>query len=158
MTDQSAVTDNTELVTLTADIVSAHVANNEVQPTEIATLISTVYEALNSLGRPIEIAGSKPNAAVSVRASIKPGFLLSMIDGKPYKMLKRHITLHGYTPESYREAFDLPRDYPMVAADYAKTRQDLAKKIGLGRKRASPSPAAPAAPKAKPAARGSKAG
>jgi predicted transcriptional regulator len=61
-----------------------------------------------------------------------------MIDGKRYKMLRRHLSQNGYTPESYREAFDLPKDYPMVAASYAETRRDLAKKIGLGRKPRSP--------------------
>ncbi|MDO6415380.1 MucR family transcriptional regulator [Sphingomonas sp. BIUV-7] len=124
-----------ELVTLTADIVSAHVANNAVHAGEIGTLIATVHAALSGLGVPAAPAApEKPKGAVSARASIKPSHLISMIDGKSYKMLRRHISQSGYTPESYREAFDLPRDYPMVAADYAEQRRALAHKIGLGRK------------------------
>jgi predicted transcriptional regulator len=65
---------------------------------------------------------------------VKPDHIVSMIDGKPYKMLKRHLTLQGYTPKSYRETFGLPDNYPMVAPDYAETRRALALKIGLGRK------------------------
>jgi predicted transcriptional regulator len=126
-----------ELITLTADIVSAHVANNAVHPSEVPTLIAAVHGALSQLGTPAPApAPEKPQGAVSARASIKPGFLLSMIDGKPYKTLRRHIGQHGYTPDTYREAFGLPRDYPMVAADYAEQRRAMALKIGLGRKRA----------------------
>jgi len=143
--------DNQELITLTADIVSAHVSNNNVATAEVASLIQSVYSALGTLGAPApEAAPEKPKGAVSARASIKPDFLVSMIDGKPYKMLRRHIAQHGYTPESYREAFGLARDYPMVASNYAEQRRALAHKIGLGRKprgeEAAPEPkAAPAA-------------
>ena len=142
--------DNQELITLTADIVSAHVSNNSVPTAEVAALIQSVYGALGALGTPTaEPAPEKPKGAVSVRSSIKPDFLTSMIDGKPYKMLRRHISQHGYSPESYREAFGLPRDYPMVASNYAEQRRALAHKIGLGRKpRAAAAAAAPAsAPK-----------
>ncbi len=127
--------DNQELITLTAEIVSAHVSNNSVPTAEVAALIQSVYGALGALSTPTaEPAPEKPKGAVSVRASIKPDFLVSMIDGKPYKMLRRHISQHGYSPESYREAFGLPRDYPMVASNYAEQRRALAHKIGLGRK------------------------
>lgn len=127
--------DNQELITLTADIVAAHVSNNSVPTAEVASLIQSVFSALQSVGgaQP-EPAAEKPKGAVSVRASIKPEFLVSMIDGKHYKMLRRHISQHGYTPESYRETFGLPRDYPMVASNYAEQRRALAHKIGLGRK------------------------
>lgn len=128
-------TSSQDLLALTAEIVAAHVANNAVHPGEVASLISTVYAALSGLGSsPVELVAEKPKGAVSVRASIKPGHLVSMIDGKPYKMLRRHVSQHGYTPESYREAFGLAKDYPMVAADYAEQRRALAHKIGLGRK------------------------
>jgi predicted transcriptional regulator len=144
-------TDNQELITLTADIVSAHVSNNSVATAEVAALIQSVYGALGALGAPAaETAPEKPKGAVSARASIKPDFLISMIDGKPYKMLRRHITQNGYTPESYRETFGLARDYPLVAANYAEQRRALAHKIGLGRKpraASAPAAAAPAAPK-----------
>ena len=127
--------DNQELITLTADIVAAHVSNNSVPTAEVASLIQGVYSALQSVGGPApEPQAEKPKGAVSARASIKPDFLVSMIDGKPYKMLRRHISQHGYSPESYRETFGLPRDYPMVASSYAEQRRALAHKIGLGRK------------------------
>lgn len=127
--------DNQELISLTADIVSAHVSNNSVATADVGSLIQSVYGALQGLGTPEqEPVAEKPKGAVSLRASIKPEFLVSMIDGKPYKMLRRHISQHGYSPESYREAFGLPRDYPMVAANYAEQRRALAHKIGLGRK------------------------
>jgi len=142
-------TENQELITLTADIVAAHVSNNSVPTAEVGSLIQSVFSALQGIGTPQpEPQPEKPKGAVSTRASIKPEHLISMIDGKPYKMLRRHIAQHGYSPESYREAFNLPRDYPMVAANYAEQRRALAHKIGLGRKPRSASvekaPAAPA--------------
>jgi predicted transcriptional regulator len=140
--------DNQELITLTADIVAAHVSNNSVPTAEVASLIQSVYSALQSVGgRAPEPQPEKPRGAVSARASIKPDYLISMIDGKQYKMLRRHISQHGYTPETYRETFGLPRDYPMVAANYAEQRRALAHKIGLGRK------PRVAAPEAKPRGR-----
>jgi predicted transcriptional regulator len=141
-------TDNQDLITLTADIVSAHVSNNSVPTAEVGALIQSVYGALGALGTPAqEPVAEKPKGAVSLRSSIKPDFLVSMIDGKPYKMLRRHISQHGYTPESYREAFGLPRDYPMVASNYAEQRRALAHKIGLGRKpRSAPEPEPTPAP------------
>lgn len=139
------------LITLTADIVSAHVSHNSVSTTDVAGLIEAVYGALGALGAPAAPEEEKPKGAVSIRASIKPDHLISMIDGKAYKMLKRHLSLNGYTPETYREAFDLPRDYPMVAATYAQQRRTLAKKIGLGRKPKNTPASAPAAQPPKPA-------
>ncbi len=88
----------------------------------------------------------KPRGAVSVRASVMPQHTLSMIDGKPYKMLKRNLALNGFTPESYREAYGLPEDYPVVAAEYAEKRRALAHKIGLGRKPLIAEPAKPSTP------------
>lgn len=140
--------DNQELITLTADIVAAHVSNNSVPTAEVASLIQSVFGALQAIDGPApEPAAEKPKGAVTARASIKPDYLVSMIDGKQYKMLRRHISQHGYTPESYRETFGLPRDYPMVAANYAEQRRALAHKIGLGRK------PRVAAPEAKPRGR-----
>jgi predicted transcriptional regulator len=127
--------ENETLITLTADIVSAHISNNTVPQADLGRLIQGVFGALLGAGAPAAPAEQeKPKGAVTVRASIKPDHLVSMIDGKPYKILKRHLSLNGYTPESYREAFSLPRDYPMVAADYAARRRALAMQIGLGRK------------------------
>lgn len=146
MTDTA---DNSELlVTLTADIVAAHVSNNSVSVADVSALIANVHGALLGLDKPAEPVDEKPKGAVSIRASVKPEHLVSMIDGKPYKMLKRHLSLNGYTPQSYRETFGLPSDYPMTASSYSDQRKALALKIGLGRKRSEAVKKA-AAPKAR---------
>ena len=140
------------LVALTADIVAAHVSNNSVSVSDIPTLIANVYGALNGLSEPVEPEPVKQEPAVSVRASIKPDYIVCLEDGKKLKMLKRHIMTHyQMTPEQYRTKWNLPADYPMVAPNYAQQRRDLANKIGLGRK---PKAAAAPATKAKaPASR-----
>lgn len=131
------------LITLTADIVSAHVSNNSVSVNDLAGLISNVHGALAALGgveAPVEEPKSAP--AVSVRASIKPDYIVCMKDGMKLKMLKRHLmTHHNMTPEQYRTEFGLNSDYPMVAPNYAEQRRTLAKKIGLGTKRRKRTPA-----------------
>lgn len=147
MSDQQ--TNDELLITLTADIVAAHVSKNSVAVGDVAGLIANVHAALNDLNKPAEVVEEKPKGAVSIRASIKSDHLISMIDGKPYKMLRRHLTQNGYTPESYKEAFGLPKDYPMVAKAYTEQRSELAKKIGLGRKPAEQVKAATPAPKAR---------
>ncbi|OYX66964.1 MAG: transcriptional regulator [Sphingomonadales bacterium 32-64-17] len=122
------------LITLAADIVTAHVANNSVEVSDVPVLIETVYGALAKLGGET-VEEAKPEPAVSIRASIKPDYLICLEDGKKMKMLKRHLkTAYDMTPEEYRERWNLPADYPMVAPNYAETRRELAKKIGLGRK------------------------
>ncbi len=122
------------LITLTSDIVAAHVSNNSVSVDEVATLIQNVYGALASLGV-APAAEEKPEPAVSVRASVKSDHIVCLEDGKKMKMLKRHLmTDHGMTPAEYRTRWGLPADYPMVAPDYAEKRRALAKEIGLGRK------------------------
>lgn len=138
---------------LTADIASAHLGHNTVAVGDIAPMIESIYGALQALGAPVEPEPEKPVGAVSIRSSIKPDHIVSMIDGKPYRMLKRHLGLHGYTPDSYREAFNLPREYPMVAKEYAEKRRALAVSIGLGRKpKAVEEPKAVRKPRAKKAA------
>jgi predicted transcriptional regulator len=126
------------LVSLTADIVSAHVSNNSVAADDLPSLIQTVHGALSGLsGRP-EATGTRPEPAVSVRASVKPDFIVCLEDGRKLKMLKRHLMTHyGMTPEQYRQKWALPADYPMVAPNYAEQRRSLAKKIGLGTTRRS---------------------
>ncbi len=137
-----------KLISLTADIVAAHVANNSLSVNDLPGLISNIHTALVGLGAPTaQPEPEKPQGAVSIRASIKPDYLVSMIDGKHYKMLRRHLHGNGYTPDSYREAFGLPREYPMVCASYAEQRRTLAKKIGLGRKPKAVSVAKAASPK-----------
>ena len=122
------------LVTLTADIVSAHVSNNDVDHSNVATLIENVFGALSSAGADPQ-KDEEPTPAVSIRVSVKKDAIVCLDCGKKMKMLRRHLsTEHGMTPEDYRARWKLPEDYPMVAPDYAETRRHLAKKIGLGRK------------------------
>jgi predicted transcriptional regulator len=136
----SHMSDNPELtetlIALTADIVSAHVSNNSVAVSDLPLLIQNVHTALSSLGdEPVEVE-IKQEPAVSVRASIRPDYIVCLEDGKKLKMLKRHLMTHyQLTPEQYRAKWSLPADYPMVAPNYAEQRRSLAKKIGLGTKR-----------------------
>ncbi|WP_159874120.1 MucR family transcriptional regulator [Novosphingobium sp. 9U] len=125
---------------MTADIISAMVSNNTVPAEQLPSLISSVYGALTGLGHEPEAAAAdeKPMPAVTVRKSLADrNAPVSMIDGKSYSSLKRHLAGHGYTPETYRETFGLKSDYPMVAPGYSERRRELAKQIGLGRKAAS---------------------
>lgn len=126
---------NETLITLTSDIVAAHVSNNNVTVEDLPTLISNVYGALANLGQTVEKVEERPEPAVSVRASIKPDYIICLEDGKKLKMLKRHLMTHyNMTPDQYRQRWNLPADYPMVAPNYAEKRRALAKEIGLGRK------------------------
>ncbi len=123
-------------ITLTADIVAAHVSNNSVAVSDLPVLIANVHAALANLGDPVVEPEVKQEPAVSVRASIKPDYIVCLEDGKKLKMLKRHLMTHyQMTPEQYRAKWNLPADYPMVAPNYAEQRRTLAKKIGLGTKR-----------------------
>jgi predicted transcriptional regulator len=123
------------LITLTADIVAAHVSNNSVAVNDLPQLISNVHGALAGLHghtKP-EVA---PEPAVPIRSSIKPDFIVCLEDGKKLKMLKRHLMTHyQMTPDDYRKKWGLAADYPMVAPNYAEQRRMLAKSIGLGTKR-----------------------
>lgn len=126
---------NETLISLTADIVAAHVSNNSVAVSDLPNLISNVHGALSGLGADGQSLETPPEPAVSVRASVKPDYIVCLEDGKKLKMLKRHLMTHyGLTPDAYRTKWGLPRDYPMVAPNYAEQRRDLAVKIGLGRK------------------------
>ncbi len=128
--------DDDTLLTLTADIVAAHVSNNSVAVNDLPNLIQNVHGALSAISG----AGSAPEVklepAVSVRASIKPDYIVCLEDGKKLKMLKRHLMTHyNMTPDDYRRKWGLNSDYPMVAPNYAEQRRMLAKSIGLGTKR-----------------------
>jgi predicted transcriptional regulator len=124
------------LITLTADIVSAHVSNNSVAVNDLPQLIQNVHNALTGLGSKPEPAPVKQEPAVSIRSSVKPDYIVCLEDGKKLKMLKRHLMTHyGMTPDEYRQKWGLNQDYPMVAPNYAEQRRTLAKKIGLGTKR-----------------------
>jgi predicted transcriptional regulator len=134
MTNQDEISE--AMITLTADIVSAHVSNNSVAVNDLPMLIQNVHNALSGLGTPAEAPQPKQEPAVSIRASIKPDYIVCLEDGKKLKMLKRHLMTHyDMTPEDYRQKWGLAADYPMVAPNYAEQRRTLAKKIGLGTKR-----------------------
>jgi predicted transcriptional regulator len=123
------------LITLTSDIVAAHVSNNSVAVSDLPVLISNVYTALAGLNPNEPVAEPAPEPAVSIRSSIKNDHIVCLEDGKKLKMLKRHLaTRYNLTPDQYRARWNLPADYPMVAPAYAEKRRELAKKIGLGRK------------------------
>ena len=123
------------LITLTSDIVAAHVSNNSVSVSDLPVLISNVYNALAGLGQSAPVVDTPPEPAVSIRSSVKADHIVCLEDGKKLKMLKRHLMTHyNMTPDQYRTRWNLPADYPMVAPDYAEKRRELAKKIGLGRK------------------------
>nr|WP_314443825.1 MucR family transcriptional regulator [uncultured Sphingomonas sp.] len=130
--DQSAET----LITLTADIVAAHVSNNSVAVNDLPQLIQNVHGALSGLGgKPVE-PEVKLEPKVPIRSSVKPDYLVCLEDGKKLKMLKRHLMTHyNMTPDQYRQKWGLASDYPMVAPNYAEQRRTLAKSIGLGTKR-----------------------
>lgn len=125
-----------DLVTLTADIVSAHVANNHVAVGDLGHLIRSVHGALAALGQPsAPAAPERKTPLVSVRASIKPDYLVCMVCGARHKMLKRHLArAHGLTPDQYRADYGLPGTYPMSAPSYSEQRRAIAKALGLGRK------------------------
>ncbi|GAA4722515.1 MucR family transcriptional regulator [Sphingomonas lutea] len=124
------------LLTLTADIVAAHVSNNMVAVNDLPNLIQNVHGALSGISGQTSGPEPKPEPKVSIRASIKPDYIVCLEDGKKQKMLKRHLmTNHNMTPDEYRRKWGLPGDYPMVAPNYAEQRRTLAKSIGLGTKR-----------------------
>ena len=124
------------LLTLTADIVAAHVSNNTVAVNDLPNLIQNVHSALSGVAGGARVPEEKPQPKVSIRASVKPDYIVCLEDGKKQKMLKRHLmTNHNMTPAEYRTKWGLPADYPMVAPNYAEQRRTLAKSIGLGTKR-----------------------
>jgi len=127
-----------DLIALTAEIVSAYVSNNPVPPAELPALIAKMHTAIAELA-----SGTSSTAAAEseieklspsqIRKSIRDEGIVSFIDGKSYKTLKRHLSANGLDPRSYRERYGLPADYPMTAPSYAAQRSELARAIGLGR-------------------------
>ncbi len=132
MTNDTASVD---LVALTGDIVQAYVTNNSVPVAELPALIASIHASLLGAGTPAVAVQEKPTPPVPVRKTVTPDAIISLEDGKPYKTLKRHLAGRGMTPEEYRKKWDLPHDYPMVAASYASQRSELAKASGLGARR-----------------------
>ena len=134
MAEQDAGEDT--LLTLTADIVAAHVSNNSVAVNDLPNLIENVHRALRGISATSAAPEAKPEPKVSIRSSVKPDYIVCLEDGKKLKMLKRHLMTHyNMTPEQYRAKWGLSADYPMVAPNYAEQRRTLAKSIGLGTKR-----------------------
>lgn len=124
------------LLTLTADIVAAHVSNNSVAVNDLPNLIQNVHAALSTISGSSSAPEPKPEPKVSIRSSVKPDYIVCLEDGKRLKMLKRHLMTHyNMTPDQYRQKWGLAVDYPMVAPNYAEQRRNLAKSIGLGTKR-----------------------
>ena len=140
--------DQTDLISIAADIVSAYVSNNPLPMGELPKLIGDTYAAVQGASTPLTPAAVKQEPAVSIRKSVTPDFIICLEDGKKFKSLKRHLATHyNLTPDEYRQKWNLPADYPMVAPNYAATRSALAKSIGLGRKAAPATPAMAQKPK-----------
>ena len=135
--EMTEITDANELlITLTADIVAAHVSNNSVSVGDVSNLIANVHGALAGLSVATEPTPEPLQPAVSIRSSVKPDYIVCLEDGKKLKMLKRHLkTAYNMTPEQYRERWGLPAEYPMVAPNYANSRSKLAKNMGLGQRK-----------------------
>ncbi|MBN9548952.1 MAG: MucR family transcriptional regulator [Alphaproteobacteria bacterium] len=124
-----------QLIELTADIVSAYVSNNAVPVASLSELIESVNSSLAKIGHPAEPDKPAQAPAVNPKRSVFPDYIVCLEDGKKFKSLKRHLNVHyGLTPDEYREKWSLPKDYPMVAPNYAAARSEMAKAIGLGRK------------------------
>ena len=141
------------LLELTADIVAAHVANNNVAVGDVPALVQRVHEALAGLGASQEAQEPEARPAVSVRSSVKPDHLVCLVCGSRQKTLRRHIGVaHAMTPQDYRARFNLPPSYPMVAPDYTARRREIAHALGLGRNRKGRKRGATAAPTAAPGA------
>jgi predicted transcriptional regulator len=123
---------------LAADIVSAYVSNNSVATADLPGLIGNVHSALLGVagGAAGAATAEAPKPAISVKKSVTPDYIVCLEDGKRFKSLKRHLqTKYGMTPAQYREKWNLPPDYPMVAPSYAAARSNLAKEMGLGQQR-----------------------
>ncbi|HLJ65146.1 MAG TPA: MucR family transcriptional regulator [Stellaceae bacterium] len=122
-----------DLLALTTEIVASHVSNNTVAVGDLPQLINQVYQSLANIGKAAPSVAERPQPAVAIKRSIHPDYIVCLEDGKKLKMLKRHLkTAYGMTPDEYRERWNLPADYPMVAPNYARQRSKLAKEIGLG--------------------------
>jgi predicted transcriptional regulator len=144
-----ADTEQSDLTTLTVDLLSAYFASNAVESEQLSGLIRSTHDALKGLSADpaASEAGVEHVPAVSVRKSLaSPEHILSMIDGRPYKTLKRHLGSHGLTPAEYRERYKLPSDYPLVSKNYSEHRRNVAAQLGLGRKVRSSAPVEVATP------------
>jgi len=139
--------DKAGLLDMTVGIVANFVSNNRVSPDELPGLISTVHSSLSNVGQPMEpeVEARERLTPGAIRKLVTHDGIVSLIDGRKFKSMKRHLSLQGYTPESYREHFGLPKDFPMVSPEYAAARSALAKSMGLGQGGRQPKKADPAA-------------
>ncbi|TXN07007.1 MucR family transcriptional regulator [Methylobacterium sp. WL103] len=135
--DEQAEAQSPNFMELAADLVAAYVSNNNVPVSELPNVIASVHAAVAGLakGVPAEPAGPEKPTPAQVKKSITPDALISFLDGKPYKTLKRHLTKSGLTMETYRARYGLPSDYPSTAASYSAKRSELARSLGLGQLR-----------------------
>ena len=121
-----------DILRMAVDVVAAYLSNNQVASSQISEIIQSVFSSLSALDGP---PAEAPKSTASIRRSVTPDYIICLEDGKKLKMLKRHLrTTYNMTPEEYRQKWNLPADYPMVAPNYAQQRSDFAKQIGLGRK------------------------
>ena len=147
--DKQLSTVNAEIAELTADVVSAYVSNNAVNAGSLPEIISSVHAALSALHLPpAPPEAERPVPAVPIKKSVTADYIISLEDGRRYKSLKRHLGGRGLTPDQYRAKWGLSSDYPMVAPNYAKQRSELARSMGLGRKRVEAPPEPVPTPKA----------
>jgi len=138
MSEPDTSLNKSELLEIAADIVRAYVSNNEVKAEALPNLIESVYASVEgiALADADVDTGPRPEPAVPIADSLTDDYLICLEDGQHFQSLKRHLRVkYNMTPQAYREKWDLPRDYPMVAPNYAKRRSELAKKTGLGKNR-----------------------
>ncbi|KMO42556.1 MucR family transcriptional regulator [Methylobacterium tarhaniae] len=126
------IQEDADFIGLAAAIVGAYVTRNNIRASELPGLIAATHAALAKLTAPPAPEVEKPTPPIPIRKTVTPDHIISLEDGKPYKALKRHLTIRGLTPDQYRQKWGLPHDYPMVAATYAAQRSELAKSLGLG--------------------------
>jgi len=126
--------EETTLITLTAEIVSAYVTKNRLPPTELPSLIASISGSIRKLGEPQPAPAAAPEPAVNPKRSVHADYIVCLEDGKKFKSMKRHLASHGLTPQQYRAKWSLPADYPMTAPNYSAARSAMAKDIGLGQK------------------------
>lgn len=134
--EKQAFTAQSRLTERTVEVILAYLSKNTIASSEVASLIAAVHSALAAAANPqVEQASPDRPTQAEIRRSVRPEGIISFIDGKTYKTLKRHLGKHGLDPQSYRERYGLPQDYLMVAPDYSVTRSALAHSLGLGKLR-----------------------
>jgi predicted transcriptional regulator len=142
--------DDAKLIELTTGIVASFVEKNNIAPNDLPNLIQTVHAALSGTDQPeAPVEETVKLTSAQIRKSITEDALISFVDGKKYRTLKRHLTTHGLTFAEYKAKFGLPKDYPSVAPSYSAQRSAMAKALGLGQGGRGAKPAAPKAPAAK---------